>query len=64
MPKIERTVHIPYNDTNYIYTVYAHSDARAILDATHELEKELGKVRGGLKKEIQANIKNILVMLR
>ena len=64
MPKITRTVHIPYNGENYIYTVYAHSDARAILDAQHKLEEELGKMRGSLKKHVEAVIDNIIVQLQ
>ena len=64
MPKIERVVHIPYQGTNYIYTVYAHSNARAILDAQHKLEKELGKMRGSLKKDIESALSQILVQLK
>jgi len=64
MPKIERVVHLPYQGKNYIYTVYAHSDARAILDAQHELEKELGKMRGSLKREVEAIVKDIIVQLK
>jgi hypothetical protein len=65
MPKIVREVHLPYDGRNYIYRVLAGSDARAILDATHELEKELGKVRGSLKKYLTpAVLKNIIVLLK
>jgi hypothetical protein len=64
MPKIERTVHLPYQGQNYIYTVCAHSDARAVLDATHKLEEELGKMRGSLKKEINAVLDNVIVQLK
>ena len=64
MPKIERVVLLPYEGENYIYTVYAHSDARAILDATHKLEKELGKMRGSLKKKIESVLDNVLVKLK
>lgn len=64
MPKIERVVLLPYNGTNYIYTVYAHSDARAILDAQHKLEKELGKMRGSLKREIESVLDDVLVKLK
>lgn len=63
MPKITRLVHIPYNGENYIYKVFACSDARAILDATHLLEAELGKMRGSLKQYVEGIMKNIIVQL-
>lgn len=64
MPKIERRVLIPYQGKNYILHVFSHSDARSILDAQHELEKKLGKMRGSLKKEIEAILDDIVVMLK
>lgn len=63
MPKITRVVHIPYDGRNYIYTVYAKSDVAAVVEATHKLERDLGKVHGAMKKEVAANIENIIVQL-
>ena len=60
MPAIERIVLIPWNGENHIITNCEKSDARAIKEAIHTLEKRLGKMRGSIK----INPKDVLIKLK
>jgi len=60
MPHIERIVLIPWNGENHIITNCENSDARAIKEAMHELERRQGKMRGSIK----INMKDVLIKLK
>jgi len=60
MPHIERIILLPYNGENHIFTNCEKSDARAIKEATHELERQQGKMRGSIKIEP----KDVLIKLK
>jgi hypothetical protein len=64
MPKIERHVFIRYAGITYEVNNYCDSDGAAKLDAVYLLEKDLGKMRGGLKKHFKNNPDDIWLVLK
>ena len=64
MPIIERSILLSYRTRNYEFKTYKPSDATAIRDAIHELEKSLGKMHGGLIKHFKNNPDDIIVEIR
>jgi len=49
MPSIERILLIPYGGENNIVKNCESSDARAVKEAVHEVERREGKMRGSIK---------------
>ena len=49
MPRCERILLIPYGGQNHIIKNCESSDARAVKEAVHELERREGKMRGSIK---------------
>jgi len=53
MPIIKRRILLNYNGRNHMIYNHENSDAKALTEAVHELERREGKVRGGLMKEFK-----------
>lgn len=49
MPAIKRKIWLNYEGQNYEFYRVANSDKQAVLFATRELERMLGKVNGSLR---------------
>ena len=49
-PSIKRYIILNYSGENHEYWRIAHSDKEALLLAIRQLEKDLGKVPGALRK--------------
>lgn len=60
MPCISRILLIPYNGGNHIVKNCESSDARAIKEALHEVERREGKMRGSIK----VDYKDVLIKLK
>ena len=60
MPSITRILLIPYGGENHIITNCESSDARAVKEAVHEVERREGKRRGGIKVKFE----DVLITLK
>jgi len=61
MPLIERYILLSYGGCNFEFHNCEASDSNAIKAAIRELERKLGKMRGGLAKHFKENPDDIIV---
>lgn len=60
MPSITRILLIPYAGENHIVKNCESSDAKAVKEAVHEVERREGKMRGSIKirfEDVLINLK-------